>query len=210
MKRSPFPRRSSLLFFPFFFCFVASLWAEETKPAPQAVIQEAKGACKLLRSGAILKANAGLELAPGDRLETGSGALLTIQFSQEEALVKLAKKTVLELPSAEGTPVLLSEGLIWGKKSALAPPFPIETPVLAAAVRGAEFFIKVEGPEQALVLTKSGTVEVAFEGKNYPVGPTSLGFFKKGEGPRVVPVNEAVVSDWARPFENREAWKLGG
>lgn len=171
---------------------------------PVAKIVEIEGSLELTRGGQNSGSSAGQSLYPGDRLRTGAGQRALLEFSPDQTLVKLAERTLVRIPAEGADPLYLEEGLIWGKKTAGGSPFQIGTPILVTAVRGTEFFIRVIGPEQALVLVKEGTVEVDFGEERVPIGAKSVGFFQKGMGSRVSPVGDPVIKDWEANFQTEE------
>ena len=152
----------------------------------------------------MLKTRAGDPVFPGDRLETGKNDKVFLRFEADGTLVKLAGNTKLQVSKEGEAQAFLSEGLMWGSKTTGNSSFAVRTPVMITAAHGAEFFIKSIGPEQSVVLVKGGVVEVKFEGGISGIGPMKIGFFQKGIGSRVSPIDEKILQDWAAPFEGED------
>ena len=203
MKNLPFTgklRRGTGLLSLGLFLLLPVLFAQTGPLAKVATVQEIEGHLRIARTGKFLAAQTKKPIFPGDVLETGQRDRALIQFEADGTLVKLANGTKLQILPEGKAQVYLSEGLVWGKRTSGGTPFAIETPVMVTAVRGTEFFVKSIGSDQSVVLVKEGVVEVNFGGEVSAVGPMKIGFFQKGIGLRVSPIDENILKDWAAQF----------
>lgn len=172
-----------------------------------ATVEEIDGTLKIQRKEQTQNAKVGASLYPGDELKTSpkGRALLRLVFG--ETLIQMAPKTVVRIPDPVTTHLFLSQGFLWGKRTAKGAPLFIETPVMVIGVRGTEFFIRVEGPGQVVVLTREGTVEANFGGETVSVGPMTVGYFEKEKGSRLIPAHESILKDWEAPFKSKDSFR---
>jgi len=127
-----------------------------------------RGDARLERPTGTLTLERGMKVGVGDRIRTGSGATLTLRFSDASTLSiqkdsSLAVTVMRELSGAAqlATRIRLDAGRI---ESSVAPRktagsrFEIETPMTVVGVRGTEFRVAVEKVTRSEVL--KGAVEV--------------------------------------------------
>lgn len=104
----------------------------------------------------------GAVAGPGDRVATGPGGRVLLTRGADS--IVMSENTVVEVPAAsdQPTPTILQdrgEATFQVEKRPNVP-FVVETPHLAAAVKGTEFVVTAQGPDSK-VYVRQGVVEVA-------------------------------------------------
>ena len=131
--------------------------------------QNAIGTLVVVRPDGVehrLRGKGVLQLFEGDVLTTEASSQALIEF-RDGIQVALNENTTFKIFSrwdkAKGiTPIIrLKQGEIWVKTGERPKPLEVETPVAVAAVREAEFNIKISGDGQSILTGIQGIVELA-------------------------------------------------
>ncbi|HTV71780.1 MAG TPA: tetratricopeptide repeat protein [Rhizobiaceae bacterium] len=104
------------------------------------------------------------DLLVGDLLRTNAYGNLAVLFA-DNTQIRVGRNTTLvvkELVAGGDTILGLEEGAIWGRAEAGGESITIETPAAAAAIRGTDWSMQVEGDKTALVVLQ-GLVEFSNE-----------------------------------------------
>jgi hypothetical protein len=159
--------RLALIIFSSFALLTSPAAAKDAR-APMWIVSQLSGDARVVHSGlqpVALKVNA--ELAPGDRLVTGATGRATLIRGSDYIVV--APRSELRLPSAPQpsgyTRVIQNLGtMLFKVRHTGIPHFTVDTPMLAAVVKGTTFTVVVDQDRSAVQVTE-GTVEVtALEG----------------------------------------------
>jgi tetratricopeptide (TPR) repeat protein len=124
------------------------------------------------------------DLLPGDLLRTNAIGHLAILFSDRTQL-RLGRNTTLlvkQIGEAADSVFGLQSGSIWGRAETGGLGLTIETPAAAAAIRGTDFSLNVEGDKTSLIVL-DGAVELANEFGSVNVAGGEAAVARIGQAP---------------------------
>lgn len=187
----------------FLFVTAVGLHAEEGAapvaiPGPLGVLKKIEGGLEIRRSGQVLAAKEGDAVYAGDQLKTGASDRTLIELSADKSQVSITFDSVLVL-TQKG--VSLVRGLMWGLKPATGSGLSVQTPAADLTVQGAEYFVKVLGPDQTELVVKEGAVDISYEGFSVRAGNMSQSTLQKGKQPVTQGITEKLLNEqWAQRF----------
>ena len=146
--------------------FLAMAFASASAPAlaaPQWTVSEVAGQVTITQGGTAAAAHRGTVLQPGASVTTGHGGRAVLVRGEE--FVTVAADAKLRLPPAEQAGGVVQWLQDWGAslfrvEKKTNPHFGVETPYLAAVVKGTTFRVTVSG-KGAMLQVVEGAVEVA-------------------------------------------------
>ena len=176
--------RLTLMIISVFALLPSPAWAKDS-PAAMWVVSQLSGDARVLRNGlqpAALKAN--VQLAPGDMVVTGATGRATLLHGAD--YIVIAPRSELRLPTASQptgfTRVIQNLGtMLFKVQHTGVPHFAVDTPMLAAVVKGTTFTIVVTKDRSAVQVLKGVVQVTAAEG----------GMTRLVEGGRTIFVNRA-------------------
>ena len=143
---------------------LALLWSNAAlAETPLWRVTEVSGPVQLKRANTVRAALRGATLSPGDTVTTGAGARAVLVRGEEYVIV--SPSTQLRLPAADKSGGIMQMFEDFGTavykiQKKMTPHFGVQTPYLAAVVKGTTFTVTV-GPEGGSVQVLEGRVEVA-------------------------------------------------
>ena len=169
--------------------------------------QNAIGTLVVVRPDGVehrLRGKGVLQLFEGDVLRTEASSQALIEF-RDGIQVALNENTTFKIFSrwdkAKGiTPIIrLKQGEIWVKTGERPKPLEVETPVAVAAVREAEFNIKISGDGQSILTGIQGIVELATAFGTCSVPPSTVSYGVRGQRcTRPAPADVTPVIGWTQ------------
>jgi len=177
-----------LSFWVLFFSILSPLALSEMDPSltdGKAKVYSVKGYAVILRQGNPIEKSlkVGDEIRAGDRIETGRGAVVSVQFDHGlKNAVRIPAESRAIFESLEPTVIRLEDGAIFNIVDGLAQghSWKVRSPAAVAAVRGTVFVIRY-GMSNGDYF--AATVHVPDDGKNSMIEISSLA---SGESVRVV------------------------
>src|SRR3954453_13873984 len=159
--------RLALVFLSTLFLFASPALAKDGQPHPW-VVSQLSGDARVVHGGlqpASLKANA--ILTPGDLIITGPTGRATL--SNEADYIVIAPRSELRLPTAQQpngfTRVIQNLGtMLFRVQHTGVPHFAVDTPMLAAVVKGTTFTVIVDQKRSAVQVTQGIVQVTAVEG----------------------------------------------
>jgi ferric-dicitrate binding protein FerR (iron transport regulator) len=155
----------------------------------QSVIAYTEGSVSVIRGGSTIDGVIGLSLVKSDSVRTGPDSLAVLEL-ENRGTVKLRSDTLLSLDElGDSMSVSLEKGGLFSKirRLAGARSYEVQTPNVAAAVRGTEFFMAfgetVEQAPDLWLCVNEGAVEVSLQDSGESV------LVKEGEGVNVLAGN---------------------
>jgi tetratricopeptide (TPR) repeat protein len=133
------------------------------------------------------------DLLVGDMLRTNAYGHLAVLFSDNTQL-RLGRNTVMmvkKLHSAENTLLGLEQGTVWGRAERGGESVTIETPAAAAAIRGTDWTLTVEGDRTSLVVLE-GVVELSNEYGSVRVAQGEAASARIGQAPTKTVIVDAT------------------
>lgn len=143
--------------------FVVAFAAPALAAAPSWKISEASGNVHVLRAGVSKIAIRGGALAAGDSVATGANGRAVLVRGEEYLIVAPGSRLrIPEATKANGLTQIIEDfgSVIFTIKKKMTPHFGVQTPFLAAVVKGTTFSVTVS-PAGASVQVIEGAVEVA-------------------------------------------------
>ncbi|MBD9373518.1 FecR domain-containing protein [Rhizobium sp. ARZ01] len=131
--------------------------------------------------------NLNQDLLTGDELRTNATGQLAVLFA-DNTQVRLGRNSTMLVRqmAASGDTVLdLQSGTIWARAQRGGQGLKIETPAAAAAIRGTDWSLSVEGDKTSLVVLE-GSVELANELGSVRVGQGEAAVARIGQAPQKV------------------------
>ena len=105
------------------------------------------------------------DLLPGDVLRTNASGHLAVLFA-DNTQIRLARNTTLlvkQVGAAEDTVLSLEAGAIWARAERGGEGLTVETPAAAAAIRGTDWSMTVDGSGKTSLIVLEGLVELSNE-----------------------------------------------
>jgi len=147
--------------------FLAVLACNPNLEAAEGQVVYAIGAVEVHRAGSTLEAEPGLEVGPGDVVETGRDGTAILQLAGRVEL-KLRENTRLSLDSLDeaGVAVGLTRGSLFSRVTGrLSGRYSVRTEAAVAGVRGTEFFVaygrRIDELPDVWLCVNEGSVEVS-------------------------------------------------
>ena len=142
----------------------------------------------------------GYRLHGGDRVRTGSDALVAIVFSDDKSLMKIRSESEVAIRGERTKKgfrkrISMSLGQLWAKVTPGGGGFRVETPSGVAAVKGTEFYLLCDESGMTTVIGIEGIVQLFNELGSVMVGKGQTGVLKKNQKPSVE--KSQKVEDWA-------------
>jgi hypothetical protein len=147
----------------YFAASITLLWSTSALAASPWVISEKTGTVMIVRGGATKAAARGGELAPGDLISTAPGARAVLIRGEEYLVVSPGSRLRIAAPKENGVVTQIIEeagNVIFKIKKMATPHFGVQTPYLAAVVKGTTFSVTVTDTGAAVQVIE-GAVEVA-------------------------------------------------
>jgi tetratricopeptide (TPR) repeat protein len=124
------------------------------------------------------------DLLPGDTLRTNAFGQLAVLFSDRTQL-RLGRNTTLvvrQIGTTSNSVIGLEGGSVWGRAETGGIGLTVETPAAAAAIRGTDFSLTVEGERTSLVVM-DGRVDLANEFGSVSVAAGEAAVARIGQAP---------------------------
>ncbi|WP_287368744.1 FecR family protein, partial [Mesorhizobium sp.] len=105
------------------------------------------------------------DVVPGDYLRTNATGSLAVLFA-DRTQMRLGRNTTLlvkKIGAASDTEFKLESGTIWARAERGGEGLTIDTPAAAAAIRGTDWTMTVDGNGRTSLIVLEGTVELANE-----------------------------------------------
>ncbi len=143
--------------------------SKKTENRSRAVITFIIGEVQAFRNNSWGGADAGMELAQGDRIRTGAGGTVDVQIGQSVVRVKEKSEVALAAlfldgtTGSENTSLELAVGMVLAKPKKLVKgeSFMVKTPTAVAGVRGTMFMVETSTAKDTRVEVVDGKVQVS-------------------------------------------------
>lgn len=151
-------------------------------------------------NGTWIKGKKGIRLDSGNIIKTGDRSLAALVFTDDKSLVKVRSNSELTIRGKREKKkvkksLFMRLGDLWAKVTK-GNPFQVETPSGVAAVKGTEFYLRVEIGGDILYL-KSGLMELVHRQLGRIVlNPGERGEMGPGRGPTKRKAAASEMPDW--------------
>jgi len=133
-----------------------------------------------------------------DQLQTGPRSSCFFKFKKKGPIIGLAEDSRF-LVKAQGSQLI--KGMAWIRKRAGWNSIEMGGSRLTLKTQEGDFFLKVNDNGRAIVVVRTGRVEVSSRGKKFILGPMGWMSFYGQSPPEIRGIAKQDLLEWEEPFE---------